>query len=259
VRPPLVHESERAVSAGDPFLHLPELRGKLRPAQESEFRGTWERLAHWDARARALGHPADWRQSDQQLEDGRRALLGPALGSGRDIWVFGYGSLMWDPGFHFVEVRLAELAGHQRRFSYWTRIARGTRERPALMLTLEPRAQAAACIGLAFRIAGDAAEVETGMLWRREMVRNGYCPRLLPVTTPQGGQTALVFTCNPAHADYAGERGLDETAAIIAAAAGASGSNREYLELLAHRLAELGITDDYVLQLCRRVQELAAG
>jgi cation transport protein ChaC len=246
-------------SPDDPFVHLPALRGKLKPAAESEFRGTWERLAAWDERARRLGHPPDWRLSDRALEDGRRALLGPVLDVGQDLWVYGYGSLMWDPGFHFAEVRLAGLAGYQRRFTYWTRIARGTRERPALMLTLERQPEPSACTGLAFRISADVAETESGMLWRREMVRNGYEPAWLPVNTPQGPVSALVFTCNLAHADYAGEMSLDDTAAVIAVAAGVGGTNREYLELLALRLAELGITDDYVLQLRRRVHALAAG
>lgn len=247
------------MSADDVFRHLPKLRGQLKPAEQSEFRGTWERLAAWDERARRLGHSPDWRLSDRQLEESRRALLGERLESGQDLWIYGYGSLMWDPGFHFAEVRLAELPSYQRRFTYWTRIARGTRERPALMLTLERQPDPAPCVGLAFRIAADVAETESGMLWRREMVRNGYCPAWLPVSTPQGPLSALVFTCNHGHADYAGEMSLDDTAAVIAVATGASGTNREYLELLAQRLAELGIADDYVLQLCRRVSVLAAG
>jgi cation transport protein ChaC len=174
----------------------------------------------------------------------------------RDIWIYGYGSLMWDPGFHFSEVRLARLHGYQRRFTYWTRIARGTRERPALMLTLEKQTDATCCCtGLAFRINGDAAEVESAMLWRREMLRNGYCPTLLPVDTPQGPLTALVFACNHAHDDYAGEMPLADTAAIIAVAAGAIGSNREYLQQMVAQLQALQIRDPYVEALWCAVRE----
>lgn len=240
----------------DAFTHLPALRGKLKPAELSELRGTWERVAAWDERARRAGYGADWRLSNQQLEDTRRALLGAQLGAGHDLWVYGYGSLMWDPGFHFVEVRLARLTGYQRRFTYWTRLARGTRERPALMLTLEQQADACCCTGLAFRIAGDAAEVESAMLWRREMLRNGYCPALLPMSTPQGPVRALVFACNHAHDDYAGDMSLDETAAVIAVAAGAIGTNRDYLEQMARQLDALEIEDEYVERLLRRVREL---
>jgi cation transport protein ChaC len=238
----------------DAFMHLPALRGKLKPAEQSELRGTWERVAVWDQRARSRGFAPDWRLSDEQLEATRHALLGTMIAAQQDIWVYGYGSLMWDPGFHFSEVRLARLRGYQRRFTYWTRIARGTRERPALMLTLEKqRDETCCCTGLAFRISGAVAEVESAMLWRREMLRNGYCPALLPVETPQGPLDALVFACNHDHDDYAGEMTLDETAAIIAVAAGVIGSNREYLEQMAAQLQALQIDDPYIEQLLRRV------
>lgn len=240
----------------DAFVHLPTLRGKLKPVETSELRGTWERVAAWDQRARALGHPPSWRLSDRQLEDTRHALLGQHIGARQDLWVYGYGSLMWDPGFHFAEVRLAHLPSYQRRFTYWTRIARGTRERPALMLTLEQVAAQCSCTGLAFRIAGDVVDTESAMLWRREMLRGGYCPALLPMTTPQGPVTALVFACNHAHDDYAGEMPLDQTASIIAVASGVVGTNRDYLERMARQLAALAIADSYVEQLLQRVQSL---
>lgn len=245
-----------AVPVPDPFIHLPALRGKIKPPEDSELRGTWARIAAWDERARRLGHPPGWRLSDEQLETTRRALLGSHIDAGHDLWVFGYGSLMWDPGFHFDEVRLAHLPGYARRFTYWTRIARGTPERPALMLTLEPQAEICNCTGLAFRIAGRVTETESAMLWRREMLRNGYCPALLPAATPQGPVHALVFTCNAAHDDYAGAMSLDDTAAVIASASGAVGTNREYLELMARQLGELQIHDDYVAQLLQRVRRI---
>jgi cation transport protein ChaC len=245
-----------ALSADDAYLHLPALRGKLKPAEQSELRGTWERVATWDERARVRGFPPGWRLSNEQLEATRQALLGATIAARQDIWVYGYGSLMWDPGFHFSEVRLARLQGYQRRFTYWTRIARGTRERPALMLTLEKQPDdGCCCTGLAFRIRGEQAEIESAMLWRREMLRNGYCPALLPVHTPQGSLSALVFACNHAHDDYAGEMPLDETAAIIAVASGAIGSNREYLEQMAAQLHALQIDDPYIEQLLQRVRQ----
>lgn len=243
--------------SSDAFVHLPALRGKLKPADQSEVRGTRERVAVWDERARGLGHPPSWRLSDEQLEDTRRALLGEHIDAKQDLWVYGYGSLMWDPGFHFAEVRLAHLPGYQRRFTYWTHIARGTTERPALMLTLEQVAGECHCTGLAFRIAGGVADTESGVLWRREMIRGGYCPTLLPVATPQGPVTALVFACNHAHDDYAGAMTLDETAAVIAVAAGVLGTNRDYLEQMAQQLDALEIADAYVEQLLQRVRGMS--
>jgi cation transport protein ChaC len=162
---------------------------------------------------------------------------------------------MWDPGFHFEEVRLAELAGHQRRFSYRTTLGRGSPERPALMLALEPCT--GSCRGLVFRIAADVAQTESAIVWRREMVRGGYRPKLLPVSTPQGEVAALAFTSNPSHADYVGELSLMETASIIAGATGVLGTNRHYLEQLAVQLERLGIEDAYVRDLAGQVQVIA--
>ena len=255
---PAAHLSRtcRPVVPDDAFVHLPALRGRLKPADQSELRGTWERVAAWDERARVRGFAPGWRLSNEQLEATRIALLGAMLAAQQDIWVFGYGSLMWDPGFHFSEVRLARLHSYQRRFTYWTRIARGTTERPALMLTLEKQADATCCCtGLAFRISAAQAEMESAMLWRREMLRNGYCPTLVPVSTPQGPLNALVFACNHAHDDYAGEMPLDKTAAIIAVAAGVIGTNREYLEQMALQLDALQIVDPYVERLLQRVRQ----
>ena len=164
----------------DPFTHLPQLRGRLTPAHESALRVTPDMLAVWDQRAREQGRPADWRLADAQREDTRRAVLADH-GQPQDLWVFGYGSLMWDPGFHFAEVRQADLPGYQRRFSYRITGGRGTPERPALMLALERLA--GCCSGLVFRIPAEAVEAESQILWRREMIRGGYCPTLLPMAT----------------------------------------------------------------------------
>lgn len=241
--------------AADPFVHLPHLRGRLKPAEQSELRVTPEVLAFWDQRARALGRPADWRVPDAVLDGQRHALLDERP-SGEDLWVYAYGSLMWDPGFHFAELRLAELPGHQRRFSYRTILGRGTPQRPALMLALEPAA--GACRGLVFRIPARDMREECAVVWRREMVRGGYCPKWLDVATPQGQVNALVFTSNTAHPDHVGELPLDEAAAIIAGASGLLGSNRDYLEQLAAQLDSLGIDDDYVTALLQRVRAVAA-
>jgi cation transport protein ChaC len=164
---------------------------------------------------------------------------------------------MWDPGFHFAEVRLAELPQHRRRFSCRTALGRGSPECPGLMLTLEPGP--GDCSGLVFRIDAAQAGHESGMLWRREMIRGLYRPRLLPVRTPQGEVNALVFAANPAHEDHVGELPLDEAAAIIARAEGVLGSNRQYLEQLVWQLEHLGLDDGYLQQLLQRVRRLGAG
>jgi glutathione-specific gamma-glutamylcyclotransferase len=238
----------------DPYTHLPHLRGCLTPPDQSALRITPQHLANWDRDACARGLPADWRWSEQQIEASRCALLGEAPPQD-DLWVFGYGSLMWDPAIHFSEVRQAELAGHARRFSYKTMMGRGTPERPALMLTLEPGAST--CCGLVFRVPRALAAEESAMLWRREMVRGGYRPQRLPVHTPQGPVQALAFLSNPAHPGYIGELPLAESAAIIAAAAGQLGRNRDYLRQLDQQLLRLGVADPYIHQLWAAVQALS--
>jgi cation transport protein ChaC len=228
------------------------LRERIAPPEESALRVTPQLLALWDQRARVQGRGADWRWSDEQLEATRIALLGRQ--SEEDLWVFAYGSLMWDPGFHFAEVRLAELPRHHRRFSCRTQLGRGSPECPGLMLTLEPGADC--CSGLAFRIDAAVAGHESGMLWRREMIRGLYQPRLLSVRTPQGPVTALAFAANTAHDDHVGELPLDEAASMIARAEGVLGTNRHYLEQLVWQLQHLGIEDHYLLRLLQRVQQL---
>ena len=240
----------------DPFRHLPHLRERVTPPAQSALRPTAEVMAAWDASARAAGRPADWRLPDAAIEASRRAVLGGRDGS-QDLWVFAYGSLMWDPGLHFAEVRLAELDGFARRFALRSPIGRGTPERPALMLCLEPGP--GRCTGLAYRIAADLAEAESAILWRREMLRGSYRPQLHQATTPQGAVEVLVLAANPSHDDHADEQPLAETAATIACATGILGSNRHYLEQLAAQLAALGIVDDYVEQLHRCVQLQADG
>jgi cation transport protein ChaC len=242
--------------SADPYRHLPQLRERIAPAEGSTLRVTPEILALWDARAREQNWASDWRLSDAQLEATRLALLGPWL-DGRDLWVYGYGSLMWDPGFHFAEVRLAELQGYRRRFAHRTHLGRGSPECPGLMLTLEPGE--GCCTGLAFRVEGALAAHESTLLWRREMIRGIYRPALLPVLTPQGPVQALVFGANPAHADHMGELSLQDTAAVIAAARGVLGSNREYLEQLLWQLEHLGIADPHLRELDACVRALGAG
>ena len=239
----------------DAFTHLPHLRDRLTPAEQSDLRVTPEVLAVWDARARKLGRGPGWRLSDEELEATRLALLGD-LDPAADLWIYSYGSLMWNPGFHFEEVRLAEVAGYQRRFSYRTTIGRGTAERPALMLALEPGL--GPCRGLVFRIAAARARIESAVVWRREMIRGGYRPTFLSIATPQGEVTALAFTSNPEHADHVGELPIAETAAMIACASGILGTNREYLELLTTQLGRLGIDDEYLRHLGQQIEGIAA-
>ena len=230
----------------DAFIHLPDLRSRVTQPEQSLLRLTPEMFAMWEQRARAAGWPAGWRRSDEAIEESRLAVLRDHR-HGDDLWIYSYGSLMWDPGFHFAEVRLADVENYQRRFTLKINLGRGSRDCPALMLSLEP--QEGRCRGLAFCIAADSVHAESAILWRREMLRGGYSPAMVPMVTPQGPISALAFVSNPSHASYVGELPLDETAALIASGKGVLGTNREYLVQLATQLDALGIQDPYVEQL----------
>jgi len=254
---PCYHDTfDRSAVTINPFAHLPHLHGRLTPCEQSELRMTPERLKIWDQRARDAGLPENWRLADHEREALRHAVFGNRKYDD-DLWVYAYGSLMWDPGIHFAEVRLARLDGYQRRFSYRITGGRGTPERPALMLTLVQ--QAGSCTGLVFRVPARLADAESAILWRREMVRGGYAPQWCPVATPQGDVEALVFAANHAHPEFVGDLPLCDTAAVVANAAGPLGTNRGYLEMLAAQLDTLEIDDGYIEALLEQVRSLGNG
>lgn len=239
--------SQPAVN-GNPFRHLPALAGKIMGAEASKLRATDAVLAAWDAQAQELGLGPDWRLSNETLEASRRATLAQHDGT-QDLWIFAYGSLIWDPGMHFTEVRRATLAGYQRRFNCKTTIGRGTVQQPGLVLALEP--QAGTCQGVVFRIDAAVAEQETRLFWRREMIFGSYLPTWLPLTTPQGNLQALALVSNPRHPHHAAGLTRDDTAAIIRCASGNHGTNLDYLQQLVTQLDHLGIDDDDMRALLR--------
>lgn len=246
LRPDMGYAKEHAGLTADAFIHLPGLRDRVTHPANSRLRLTPEMFAIWEQRVRAAGWPANWRLSDEEIEASRLAVLCNHR-DGDDLWIYSYGSLMWDPGFHFDEVRLADAEGYQRRFTLKVQIGRGSHDYPALMLSLEP--QQGCCRGLAFRIAASSVDEESAILWRREMLRGGYAPAMVPLHTPQGPISALAFISNQTHPGYVGELPLPETANLIATGKGILGTNREYLDQLARQLDALGIHDPYVAQL----------
>lgn len=239
--------------AVDPFVHLPHLRDRLIAPLASKVRVTPEVLAYWDEAALARGGDISWRLSDAERESSRLAFMAD-MDLTRDVWVFGYGSLMWDPALHFVEVRAAALPHHQRRFNYSVVAGRGTPEQPGLVLSLMPEL-GVRCDGLVFRIAAHQVEEETQILWRREMVRGGYAPTLLATSTPQGVVQAIVFVAREGNPSYVHDLSLEATADIVASARGHLGENRDYLIQLAQQLQVLGLTDPYIQDLLQLVQQ----
>lgn len=191
---------------------------------------------------------------ERELAASRAACLAKRP-PGAPIWVFGYGSLIWNPCFHFVERRVVTVAGWHRRFCLWTSIGRGTPDRPGLMLGLEP---GGSCRGVAFRIAEAEVESELDIVWRREMVTAAYRPTW--VTARSEGETlrAIAFTINRAHPRYAGRLPAARIVEALATARGPVGPCCEYLFNTVTHLEELGVPDRRLRALCRAVRERQA-
>ena len=179
--------------------------------------------------------------SDERLERSLDATL--ACFPAGDVWVFAYGSLIWNPLFRFADRRLARIYGFHRAFCLWSRVGRGTPERPGLVLGLD---HGGSCAGLAYRIAREHVREELGLLWRREMVTGSYVPTRVKARTRHGAVNAISFVidhCGPA---YAGRLSAADAARSIAIASGLHGPCAEYLKRTVTGLREHGIEDAHL-------------
>jgi cation transport protein ChaC len=171
-----------------------------------------------------------------------------------DVWIFGYGSLMWNPGFAYCEAVPALLRGYHRRFCIYSHSYRGTPERPGLVLGLD---RGGSCRGIAFRVPAVDVEAALSYLWEREMRDRSYRMMALPVATPAGVVKARAFVVDPAHPHYAGRLPLEETARLILQGVGGRGPCRQYLENTVRQLETLGVIDGPLHRLAAKVRELA--
>jgi cation transport protein ChaC len=196
-------------------------------------------------------HPELPIQSDEAFHGSLAAILAehPA---GTDAWVFGYGSLIWNPLFEFDERCPATVHGYHRRFCLWTRGNRGSPEAPGLVLALD---RGGCCQGMAFRIPAAKLEHELLMIWRREMVMGSYRPRWVPVRTAAGEVTALAFTMRRDHPNYAGKLSEAKVAATLATCRGFGGTGAEYLFETVDCLTKQGIHDPYLVRLREQVTQ----
>jgi len=170
------------------------------------------------------------------------------------FWVFGYGSLMWRPGFPYIERRHATLPGFHRRFCIRSVIYRGTPEQPGLVLGVDAGGE---CQGMAFRVDAAHREEVIKYLYDRELLLNVYSPRWVTIESRGERLEALTFVVNRDHDQFV-YLSDEETAAIIACCAGANGSNFEYLENTVHALHELGVPDAELDALYARARALRA-
>jgi cation transport protein ChaC len=167
------------------------------------------------------------------------------------VWIFGYGSLIWQPEFQYAAAEPARLHGWHRSFCLYSYDYRGTRPQPGLTLGLD---HGGSCRGIAFRLAPDSVAVSLDTIWRREMTApRVYDLRPLNVRTAAGALRALAFTVRRGHPDYAGRLPLDERARIVARAAGSRGACRDYLANTLAHLERHGIVDRPLRRLAARI------
>ena len=178
----------------------------------------------------------------------------PALPAG-DLWIFGYGSLMWDPGFPYLRSSPALVRGYHRRFCVYSRRWRGTAEEPGLVLGLD---RGGTCHGMAFLVAAERVAATLSDLWQREMITGVYVPKLVKARLPHATIEALAFVPDRKHHNYAGRLTLDEMARLVAHRRGTRGANLDYLLRTIEYLAGLGVEDRRLLRVLTAAQALRA-
>ncbi len=189
--------------------------------------------------------------STSTLESNANARTPLAAPPGEDFWVFGYGSLMWDPGFPHIEVRVALLHGYHRRFCVYSHRYRGTPDCPGLVLGLD---RGGSCRGLVFRVPAAEGNEVLAYLHEREMVTGVYIPTWLNLETAQGTVSAAGFVVDREHVQYTGRLSLEETAELILQGHGARGPCRDYLANTVRHLDGLGLGAGPLKRLLRLVE-----
>ena len=169
------------------------------------------------------------------------------------FWVFGYGSLIWDPGFEYAQKQEAYLKGYARSFCVKSTHYRGTAASPGLVLGLDVGED---CSGCAFEVAECSQTVLT-YLWHREMSLSPYRHILVPVTLADGRKvTCLTFCVETSHSLYRPFDCYTRVAEIIATTSGKRGPCRDYLQNTVTHLAELGISDPHLEKLWQHVLQI---
>ena len=169
-----------------------------------------------------------------------------------DLWIFGYGSLIWRPDFAYAERRAATVHGWHRALKMWSRVNRGTPECPGLVFGM---LSGGSCRGMVFRVDHSHARQVMVNLWQREMVLGVYDPRWLNCRTPQGAVRALAFTLSRKSPSYTGVLADEEYRRIFAQASGIYGTTRDYAEATHAELQRMGIHDRALSRLIALARE----
>jgi cation transport protein ChaC len=161
-----------------------------------------------------------------------------------DLWIFGYGSLMWSPGFRCSEKSAGKVHGYHRSLCVYSQRYRGTTKRPGLVMGL---CRGGSCWGMAFRIPAARANRVLANLWRREMRNQVYRPRFVRVQVRDGREIrALAFVADAGHRLFAGDLSIERTARLVAQGRGERGHNIDYLSFTLAHMHELGVRDPHL-------------
>lgn len=158
-----------------------------------------------------------------------------------DFWVFGYGSLMWRPGFDFIEQQKARIHGYRRALCVYSWVHRGTEEQPGLVLGLD---RGGSCCGMAFRVAGHNYDEVMAYLRARELVTHVYLERQVRIQLESGGNVeAVTYIVDQQHQQYARPLPVQDAANIIRNAVGQGGPNPDYVLNTVELLRSINISD----------------
>jgi len=173
-----------------------------------------------------------------------------------DLWVFGYGSLMWSPGFPFAERSVGLLRGYHRALCILSTRHRGTHRRPGLVMGL---CRGGSCWGIAFRVPAARVPAALRKLWNREMPRRVYQARLVPVRVARGRKVrALAFVADPSHPQFVRELDLHSRAQLVAQGVGGRGACTEYVRSTLGHMAELGVSDPHLARVLETAEAMRA-
>jgi len=178
-----------------------------------------------------------------------------------DVWIFAYGSLIWNPAIHFADKEKVWVDGFHRSFCFWTVLGRGCEDNPGLMMGLEPGGDSN---GLAYRIDASALDTELDILFRRELMSYVYKPTWVDATLADKTEEkvrVLAFVVDPQHERFCGNLEEETLVRHIATASGPLGRNCDYLFQLTEHLHQLGFSDERMIDLeakVRRYQEQLA-
>ncbi|MDA8108744.1 MAG: gamma-glutamylcyclotransferase [Betaproteobacteria bacterium] len=173
-----------------------------------------------------------------------------------DLWVFGYGSLMWAPGFRAAERSVAVLHGYHRALCILSHRHRGTPQKPGLVMGL---CRGGSCWGMALRVPAPRARSVLARLWHREMRNRVYEPRLLPVRVGARRVRALAFVADPDHPQFVRELDLHGRARLVAQGIGERGRCLDYIRNTLAHMGALGVRDPHLERVLRTALELGSG